>query len=261
MSTPTLLVTRPQPQADAWVARLAELGVTAVALPLLAIAGAPDPTAVAENWRGLAAQDLVMFVSPNAVQQFFTCGPDDGPAWPSHTLAGSTGPGTASALAAAGVPPALIVSPPVEAGQFDTEALWQALQPLRDWAGARVLVVRGDSGRDWLADALHRAGATLTFVTAYRRVVPDWQPVEHDLLAQALAAPLGHVWLFSSSQALRHLQQIALGADWSASRAIATHLRIAEAVTKAGFAQVLQVPPTPQAVASALTRSIQSWPP
>lgn len=261
MSTPTLLVTRPRPQADAWVARLSELGVTAVALPLLAIAGAPDPAAVAEAWRGLAAQDLVMFVSPNAVQQFFSDLSADQAAWPSHTLAGSTGPGTASALAAAGVPPALIVSPSAESGQFDTEALWLALQPMRDWAGARVLVVRGDGGRDWLADTLSDVGASLTFVTAYRRLVPDWQPSEHALLAQAQAAPHGHIWLFSSSQALRHLRQIAPDADWSASLAIATHPRIAEAVSTAGFGQVLQAPPTPQAVASALTRSIQSCPP
>ena len=261
MSTLTLLVTRPQPQADAWVARLSTLGVSAVALPLLAIADAPDPAAVAETWRGLAAQDLVVFVSPNAVRQYFACRPADGHSWPSHTLAGSTGPGTAGALADAGVPLALIVSPPAEAGQFDTEALWQCLQPRRNWAGASVQVVRGEGGRDWLADTLHSAGATLAFVTAYRRVLPDWAPAEQAMLSAALAAPHDHAWLFSSSQALRHLGQFASGADWSASRAIATHPRIAEAVKRAGFAQVLEAAPTAQAVALALTRSIQSWPP
>ena len=36
---PHLLVTRPQPQADAWVARLQALGLAASAFPLLGIDG------------------------------------------------------------------------------------------------------------------------------------------------------------------------------------------------------------------------------
>ncbi len=257
-----LLVTRPQPQADEWLARLSTLGVEAAALPLLAISAAPDPAAVARSWRGLAARDLVVLVSPSAVQQYFAQRPSDAPAWPDRLLAGSTGPGTASALAAAGVSPALIVSPPAELGQFDSQALWRCLQARRrDWAGASVLVVRGEGGRDWLAEQLRGVGAGLDFVTAYRRVLPAWQAAEQQRLAQALAAPQGHVWLFSSSQALRNLRLLAPAADWSASRAIATHGRIADAATRAGFGQVLEALPTPQAVASALTRSIQSWPP
>ena len=263
MNRPTLLVTRPQPQADAWVVRLSALGVDAAALPLLAIAGAPDPAALGQAWASLSTQELVMFVSPNAVQQFFAHRPAGlaAAAWPAHCLAGSTGPGTASALVAAGVPLAAIISPPSEAGQFDAEALWQVLRPRRDWDGASVLVVRGEGGRDWLADSLRAVGATLNFVAAYRRVLPEWCLAEHALLARSLATPQDHVWLFSSSQAVRHLQQMAPDANWSNSAAIATHPRIAEAVAKNGFARVHLAPPTPEAAASALTRSIQSWPP
>ena len=63
MNRPTLLVTRPQPQADAWVVRLSALGVDAAALPLLAIAGAPDPAALGQAWASLSTQELVMFVN------------------------------------------------------------------------------------------------------------------------------------------------------------------------------------------------------
>ena len=61
-AAPTVIVTRPQPQADAWVARLQALGQAAVAFPLLAIADCADPGAVALAWRGLSGHALVMFV-------------------------------------------------------------------------------------------------------------------------------------------------------------------------------------------------------
>ena len=66
-----------------------------------------------------------------------------------------------------------IVSPAVDAAQFDSEALWERLRS-RDWNGARVLVVRGDGGRDWLADRLRDAGATVATVGAYRRIAPTF---------------------------------------------------------------------------------------
>ena len=80
---PHLLVTRPQPQADAWVARLQALGLAASAFPLLGIDGPSDPAPVQAAWATLArgADDgqrplaMVMFVSPSAVQRFFDCRP------------------------------------------------------------------------------------------------------------------------------------------------------------------------------------------
>jgi uroporphyrinogen-III synthase len=81
---PLVLVTRPQPQADEWVARLQALGVPAVALPLMGIAAPADAAPVHAAWQsiaqpGLAGETLalVMFVSPNAVDRFFALRPGD----------------------------------------------------------------------------------------------------------------------------------------------------------------------------------------
>ncbi|WP_051048910.1 uroporphyrinogen-III synthase [Ideonella sp. B508-1] len=41
-----VLVTRPQPQADAWARRLCSAGLPAMALPLIEIGSAPDRVAV-----------------------------------------------------------------------------------------------------------------------------------------------------------------------------------------------------------------------
>ncbi len=246
-----VLVTRPQPQADDWVARLQALGVAAHALPLLTIADAAERGPVRAAWAALPAQALVMFVSPSAVERFFRQRPAGAGGWPPQVWAGSTGPGTARALLAAGVPAAALVTPPEQAQQFDSEALWRCLAGRRDWRGAAALIVRGEGGRDWLADTLRGAGAKVAFVEAYRRVAPVLDADQRHSLAQALQAPASFVWLFSSSEAAGHLRQLAPGADWSLARALATHPRIAQAAQALGFGQVRLVAPSPQAVADA----------
>jgi len=97
MTTPTLIVTRPRPQCAAWLAKLADLGVEARALPLIEILPARDAGPVQAAWAALAGVDLAVFVSPNAVEHFFARA--EGQAWPAHTLAACVGPGSAQALA------------------------------------------------------------------------------------------------------------------------------------------------------------------
>ena len=252
-----LLVTRPQPQADEWVVSLRERGVAAHALPLLQIVPERDPTAAAA-WTSLATHGLVVFVSPGCVTSFFALRP---PAigWPAGTWAAATGPGTSHALRAQGVPDAAIIEPPPDGEQFDSEALWQRLEP-RSWHGQRVLVVRGDGGRDWLADRLRERGAEVAFVQAYRRTLPSLSAPQRALLAAAMAAPACNCWLFSSSQAVGHLRQLAQVSDWSSGCAMATHPRIAANLRAAGFGSVWSVRPTLDAVVEAWRRSIQSMP-
>ena len=251
---PRLLVTRPQPQADEWVAALQALGLDAVALPLLAIAGPGDTGAVHAAWQRLAqpgALAVVMFVSPGAVGRFFALRPPV-QAWPAGVIAAAPGPGTGQALRGAGVPEAALLTPPVDGGRFDSEALWAVLEARCDWPRSEALIVRGEQGRDWLADAMRRAGATVHFVEAYRRTAPVLSDAGRAALQAALAAPAAHCWLFSSSEAAGHLPALAPGADWSAARALATHPRIAEAARSLGFGRVGLVAPSPQAVADAL---------
>ncbi len=262
MNIVRLLVTRPREQAQDWVQRLQSQGVDAVALPLIHIGPPADGAPLREAWAGLAQQRLAMFVSANAVSGFFAARPA-GAAWPARTLAGATGPGTTAALRTQGVPAECIVEPDRETAQFDSEALWQQLAP-RDWQGASALVVRGEDGRDWLAEQLSGRGARVQFVAAYRRTVPALAPAEQALLADARAQPRHWLWLLSSSQAVDHLRQLAPAADWSAASAIATHARIAQAARAAGFGQVRSSAPTVEAVArvvAEVARSLQSPPP
>lgn len=232
---PRVAVTRPAAQAGEWVVRLQAAGIDAFALPLIEIAPAADPAALIDTWANLASRTLVMFVSPNAVLHFFAARPH-GTAWPAHVLAAAPGPGTGDALIASGLVPAQIVTPSADATQFDSEALWARIHD-RDWHGAQVLLVRGDGGRDWLADRLVEAGAVVQVVHAYRRVVPRFEGTARAEL-EAASRPGGAIWLISSSQAVDHLEQVAGARRWAEAWAVATHPRIAARARRAGFGRV-----------------------
>lgn len=256
-----VIVTRPLAQAQGLVRELRAEGIDAVALPLIRIAPVHDLRPLRRAWRELPQAALAMFVSANAVQYFMAQRPAQRE-WPARTLAASTGPGTSAALLAAGVPGALLVEP--TDGVFDSEALWQQLRT-RDWQGRRVLVVRGEGGRDWLAGRLGDAGAHVEFVAAYERQLPQLDEAAQAVLDAALAQPRQHLWLFGSSEALANLGQLAPTADWSSARAWAPHPRIVSGAVQLGFGQVSLAaangPDLVQAVRAHQSGSIQSGAP
>ena len=257
---PRLIVTRVQPQAQAWVDLFQAKSYHALALPLIEVRSLDNVTAVRMAWQQWPDYLAVMFVSRHAVDFFFKEKHAlvlDGQALiATKTRAWATGPGTANALLANGVAAHTLDSPPDLVGQFDSEALWQQVHT-QVKPGDRVLVVRGDSlaadgksvavgdsgvGRDWLAQRLIDAGAQVDFVVAYQRGAPVWNDCERELAMTG--ATDGSVWLFSSAEALGHLQSLLPGQDWSAARAVATHPRIAAAARAAGFGLVAQARPT-----------------
>ncbi len=271
-----LMVTRPEDDAQAWTRALQERGWPAQALPLITI-GPPCDPAVQEALSRARAQwlswDALMFVSGAAVKHFFSRGvPPHLTTEPLRTRFWAPGPGTARtlalSLAAHGVEAGRVDTPASDAPQFDSEALWPMVSgQLRP--GSRVLVVRGASdlrgepamqadewpsqpgnGRDWLMAKCQAAGAVVEACVAYERCAPDWNPAE---LAQATAAAApGSLWLFSSSEALLHLQHALPNTDWSSSSALVTHPRIAQAARSAGFLDVQESRPSLDDVVRAL---------
>jgi uroporphyrinogen-III synthase len=238
------IVTRPAAQAAGWVQALHAAGADAVSLPLIGIEPLHDTAGIAAAWRSLSGHDLVMFVSANAVEQFFAARPAR-VNWPEALPAGSTGPGTTKALHAAGVQ--RVEEPDAAAGRHDSEALWQRLSAW-PWQGRSVLIVRGEQGRDWLADTLRAHGAAVQALAAYRRLPPVADAAARATIATALAEPETTRWLFSSSEALQHLAALAPGADWRPGHAWCSHPRIAASARAAGFGHVAEVGVTPEAV-------------
>lgn len=255
-----LLVTRPEPQASAWVAQLRSLGVNAQALPLIDIQAPADPAPVQALWRHLHQARLLMFVSPSAVEWFFRLRPP-GCLWPDQTLAAAPGPGTARALAQTAqdakvsLPP--IICPDEDAAQFDSETLWPLLQPL-DWQDQAVWTISGGDrqdakGRAWLSEQLRSRGATVTPLLTYQRRAASWSPDQQKMAQAAAQQTSDHRWLFSSSEAIDHLTDTLMpGQSWQEATALATHPRIGERARLAGFGQVIATRPTPEAVVAAL---------
>jgi uroporphyrinogen-III synthase len=252
-----VLVTRPEPQASEWAPALEfACGLQVRALPLLAVAGPEDPSEVRQAAMAVQAGQFqaVVFVSPNAVVQFMAAAAQALPAWPAAVWAAAPGPGTAQALAAAGVPPSACIAPETDAASFDSESLWVRMGSM-DWAGARVLVVRGLGGREWLAEQLGLAGAEVQYLSAYRRVPPQWGAEQIAWHEQALAWPHQHLWFFSSSEAISNLLKRSPHTDWAPAQALASHPRIAQRAQAAGFGQVHHTrPPLPDVV-----RAVRAW--
>ena len=267
-----VIITRPAGDAPAWVDALQAVGYQALALPLIEVGPATHRQAVVQAWTQWAEFQAVMFVSAQAVRYFFDSQPaamcaDAGqatsPTWLNGPRCWATGPGTHKALREAGVPEACIDSPAADAAQFDSEALWQRVAA-QVKAGQPVLIVRGNdvcsdaaasadsrasphaplsgTGREWLAQQLHAAGASPQFVVAYERRAPWWSAEQK---AQAISAATdGSVWCFSSSQAIEHLVHALPTQSWAKARCIATHPRIAQTAQSLGFGEIQMSKPS-----------------
>src|SRR5471032_2397394 len=256
---PAVVVTRPLGQSAALLALLARAGFESIEFPLIDIGpvadAAPLHAALGELYAPAPLDfALVVFVSPNAIDHAFAALSS---AWPLQIPIGVVGPGSVAALARQGVasPAYTIVSPAAGATvtetptdpRYDSEALYAAIEAhfgpdgLKD---KRVLIVRGDGGREWLADALSAAGAKVEKVAAYRRIVPepsmrDWERIH------ALLAGVPHAWLLTSSEGVRNLEELArehLTVDETLTLKhaplVTPHPRIAEAARQAGFDRI-----------------------
>ena len=257
-----VIVTRPAPQAGKWVKALRDAGHDALALPLIDIGPPADAKPVLQAWLRAQHMNALMFVSANAVQHFFALRPKDVAIEPcfSDVRFWATGPGTRAALLSAGVAPLQIDAPQAQAGQFDSEALWQVCHG-QVAPGGHFLIVRGTSqgaeeadpdkglGRNWLAERIVEAGAAVDFVVAYERRTPVWG-ANTLALSQVVAAD-GSVWLFSSSEAITNLRALVPGLSWASARALTTHPRIAQAARDIGFGAVYESRPgLPEIIAS-----------
>jgi uroporphyrinogen-III synthase len=247
----TAVITRPIEESPRWIAALNAMGCHTKALPLIAIHPIPDSKPIEQAWNLLTQFKSVMFVSRAAVHHFFASSANlSHKPWPNQTFAWATGPGTRQALLDEGVPQHLIFMPDGLTQQFDSEHLWQVVGS-QVTAGDCVLIVRGadaatgsSGGRDWLAQRLHENRVVYQWLAAYQRALPNWNDEQIQQARQANNNQT--VWIFSSSQAVANLAQLLPNQDWSQTKAIATHARIAKAAQDIGFGVVLTSRPTIQ---------------
>lgn len=186
------MVTRPARQAAGLGQKLAALGASPIVFPAIVILPPADRESLDDVHARLRDYDFAVFVSANAVEY----GAPPKPRWPASLIAFAPGPGTAEALAAAG-----IADIRVPRTTLDSEGLL-ALPELTDPRGRRVVVFRGEGGRELLADTLRERGAHVDLVSCYRRAVPSSGA---DGLVDALRERRAHAVTVTSSEGVENL--------------------------------------------------------
>ena len=171
-----VLVTRPQQQAQGFIARIAELGGKPCHLPTIEIRYNSDNPV---KW---SEADLFIFTSVNSVKGGLAQLPLSPGNMPQGTLPriAAIGQSTAKALAKAGMQNVIC---PEQNG--NSEVLLKMLTP-NIAAGTRVIIVRGDSGRDTLRKGLSELGANVSYQQVYERRLPD---------ASTISPGAGALWL------------------------------------------------------------------
>ncbi|MRJ19070.1 uroporphyrinogen-III synthase [Pseudomonas haemolytica] len=197
-----VLLTRPAEESMALGALLSEAGIYSSSLPLLqteALPITPDQQAL---FGALQRYCAVIVVSKPAARLALQRLGDAVAPMPWF----SVGAATAQILAGHG----LDVHYPATGD--DSEALLQlpALREAIEQPGARVLILRGEGGRELLAERLREQGASVDYLELYRRFLPAY---EKGALVQRIQLERLNGLVVSSGQGFLHLQALA-GPDW-----------------------------------------------
>ena len=151
-----ILLTRPAGRNEPLAGKLAAVGWQASCCPMVEIVAEPSPQP-----SPLANADAAFFVSANAVNHAAPLMD----VWPKITYL-AVGGATATALRAQGLDP--LTAP---ADNETTEGIW-TLPEMAQVAGKRFVIVRGNGGREAMANRLNREGAQVCYWQVYRRQLP-----------------------------------------------------------------------------------------
>jgi uroporphyrinogen III methyltransferase/synthase len=193
----TVLVTRPEGQAQPLVAALTQQGAGTIELPVIGITDPADGgAALAAAVDQISTYDWVVVTSANGARRLLGALPD------ARALGGvsvaAVGPGTAAVLAEGNIRADLVPE------QYVAEGLLQEF-PAPPAEGGRVLLARAAVARDVLPDGLRAAGWEVDVVEAYRTVPAEPDPVTADVASTA------DVVTFTSSSAVEHYLEVMAG--------------------------------------------------
>ena len=161
-----VLVTRPAAQAEALCECITQAGGIAIRQPALAIEAVHDASSK-QRCQSAADYDWFIFISRNAVEHARTCLPVT---LPETLKVAAIGQATASALSGAGIEVELTAKGAGTSESLLTEPV------LADMTGQRVLILRGEGGRERLAETLRGRGAQVDYADLYRRVRAETTP-------------------------------------------------------------------------------------
>lgn len=230
-----LLLTRPVEECAALAASLAQTGVHGACLPLLVIEPLEETPEQRSLILDLDRYHAVIVVSKPAARLVlervdrFWPQPPLGPRW------FSVGPATGQILAEYG----LDVAWPAEADDSEALLALPALSAALQVPSPRVLLVKGEGGREVLADTLCARGVQVDALPLYRRRAPE---LPAGVLAQRVQSERLNGLVVSSGQGLKSLRDLA-GDDWSRLSRLplfVPSVRVAEMARQLGATHVVE---------------------
>lgn len=229
-------MTRPGERAVNLAKMIEAAGGRAHLFPAIEIEDLPAPPALAE----LERFDLAIFISPTAVAKAMA----RIAAWPPALRAAAVGGGTRRELERRGVH--AVIAPAVGA---DSEALL-AVSEMHEVAGKRIVIFRGEGGREHLGETLERRGAKIAYAACYRRrpprAKPHWSPNEVDAIT------------ISSSQGLANLFEALDGAFLRSRPLFVPHPRVADSARARAVREVVLAGPSDDEMLAALVAYFRS---
>lgn len=164
----TILVLRLGSAGEELVSQLEQCSIQALLLRLLAFESGRQLHLLATHLAWLRPGDLAIALSPRAVSYANSTLPSS--CWPQQIHYLAIGPSTAAALEQSCDHEVLYPD-----GQSTSETLL-LLPLLQNILGKRILLLRGNGGRNLLSRTLRQRGATVVECECYRRVLlADWQ--------------------------------------------------------------------------------------
>ena len=172
----SIVVTRPAHQAQAFARLLKNAGGRPILFPAIEIRDLEDLGPFLQLIDRLDEHDLAVFISPNAVERAMTL-ISARRKFPHRLQVATVGGASVRALEGFGITG--VVAPQ---GRYDSESLLD-LPALAALKGLRVVIFRGEGGRELLGETLRERGAVVEYAECYRRVKPELD-----------AAPLLQAW-------------------------------------------------------------------
>lgn len=217
-----LLLTRSSAQNELIRQTLARPDLPVFDLPLLEALAIPEDQGMRSTILELDQFDSVIFISKNAVQFGLPVLESYWPQWPLNLRWFAVGEGTAKALQ-----------------RFDIDATFPALASSEGLlalpqfaavAGQKVLIVRGEGGRETLREGLSQREAMVTYLEVYRRQTIGYP---------AAAMPDGDqvIALVYSGEAIQHLLTL-IPSDVARYTLIVPSKRLQELAISSGFDKV-----------------------
>ncbi len=250
-----VLVTRPAHQAATLSRTIESLGGTVYPFPVMEIVPPHNIAPARALFRDLSRFDIAIFISANAARIGVELMLQEGIIPPSLLFA-AVGHATAGALEKLGYPAKILPT-----DRFDSEGLL-ATPELQRVEGREILIVRGEGGRELLAETLRERGASVTYTETYRRIIPESDP-----------APIMAAWregridaaIVTSNQSLKNLLQM-VGEEGRPyllrTPLIVISERTREVAAELGFQHraILAQPPSDEAILDTLTHWITDNP-